>query len=446
MSDERQDLQAFELAVLGAGITRADSWDLIDNKLSIEDFSVPTHAQFYTEIQRSDAEGWWGDATLIAQALVDAGYEDGYEVVAAGTAHAAPFGTLHEYVERLKGASRARRASRLGYSFFKEAEALNGDVEELTSLLARHEDDLHGLSDTATEVPWQPIGELLKQVEQGETRMAATVPTGFPDVDRILQGGFRPQQMVTIAGRPSKGKSTLAVDFARYASLHRDIPGLFVSLEMSANEIATRITAAEGAIALSSLLTGDLTEAEQGTVTDVRERLDEAPLYIVDAADDSWGTIRAAITSAHRRADIQYVVIDYLQLVTLEDKPQSMGREQEVSKLSRGLKMLAKRLGITVFAISQLNRGPENRPGGVPQMSDLRESGGIEQDSDIVALVNRPDDDDKLSERAGEGDLIIAKQRNGPTGTVALAFQGHYARFMSLAHDSDMTASSYPVT
>jgi|SRR5699024_8103494 len=437
------DLPDHELAVLGAGIEGEEAWALISETLTDRDFATPAHAELYAILQRGEEEGWRGDPILTAQALREAGH-DGHAIVSAASTSAAPTTALATYFTALQEKTFQRDADREARRTQRALEDCD-DHQERLALITEHQEALWALSDRATGEPWTSVGDILKDVEQGDTRLVATLPTGFPDLDRVLQGGFRQSQMVAIAGRPSMGKSTIAVDLARYAAFRRGIPGLFVSLEMSKEELGVRIVAAEGSIPMKALIEGDLDEADQETVARVRDQLEDSPLSVLDAAESSWGSIRAAITSAHRREGIQFAVIDYLQLVSLEDKAKSMGRQEEVSTISRGIKLLAKRLGITIFALSQLNRGAEHRPGQVPQMSDLRESGSIEQDSDIVTLVHRPDVYDQMSERAGEADLIVAKQRNGPTGTVAFSFQGHYSRFMSLAYTSDAANEPYPM-
>lgn len=448
MADENQrgDVnQRFELAVLGAALTNEEAWDPISRQLAPIDFYIPAHAQLFEEIVRAEEEDRWGDVDLIAQSLVDGGAADGYDLIADAASLAAPLKTLHRYIEDLRGRSKTRQTALINQSFQQKLLEVGGDNDALATILAEHEESLRTVAEDVRDTPWDNVADLLLQVEQGDTRTESTFPTGFPDLDKILLGGFRPRQMVTIAGRPSMGKSTICVDFARYASFRRDIPGLFIALEMSKEEIASRIASAEGAIPYSSLINGDLDERDRLKVSEVREHLEEAPLAILDEEDGTWASVRAAIVAAHRRMGIQYAIIDHIQLVTAEGKNRNSNREQEIGAISRGIKMLAKQLGITIIAVAQLNRGVEQRSGNIPMMSDLRESGTIEQDSDIVALVHRPDYYDQMSDRAGEADLIIAKQRSGPTGTASFSFQGHYSRFMSLAYQSDSyAAESYP--
>lgn len=433
----------FELAVLGAALTNEEAWDLISRTLTESDFRSPIHARMYDEIVRSDEGDYWGNGELVAQALVDGGSPNGYELVGEAVSAAAPTGTLQHYLDDLRGRARAHKAAMLSAAFTQRAREAQGDPSVLASLLAQHEEDLSDLSEDVSGDPWESVGELMAKVEQGDTRLEPTVPTGFPDLDRVLQGGFRPGQVVTIAGRPAMGKSTIAMDFARYASLNRDVPGLHLSLEMSRDELAGRIAAAEGAIALGNIVKDELTDVDRSKVSALRERMEDSPLYILDVEDNAWSALRAAILSAHRRFDIKYVVIDTLQLVSYDESKVS-SRQEEVGRISRAAKRLGKQLGIVVFNVVQLNRGPEHRTGNRPAMSDLRESGDLEQDSDVVALLHRDDYYRSDSELDGQAELIIAKHRNGPTGSVPFAFQGHYSRFVSLSHESDGAPYSYP--
>lgn len=433
----------FELAVLGAALTSDEAWDVISRGLSESDFLNSSHARLYDEIVRAEDEGRLGDVSLIAQALVDGGDDNGYELIADATTAAAPTGTLRHYMDDLRGRSKARKAASLSAAFTQQARAAQTDPSALASLLSQHEEALRELSTDGEEEPWISVSSLMHKVEQGDARTEASVPSGFPDLDRMLQGGFRPGQMVTLAARTSMGKSTIVVDIARYASLRRDVPGLHLSLEMTAEEIGGRIASAEAAIPLSNVIKDELTDAERAKVADLAVEMDEMPLRVLDVQDASWSAVRAQIISAHRRHGIAYAVIDTLQLVTF-DESRSNSRQEEIGRISRSCKRLAKQLGIVIFSVVQLNRGAEQRSGSVPQMSDIRESGDIEQDSDVVILLHRPDYYDKMSDRAGEADVIVAKQRNGPTGTVVLAFQGHYSRFMSLSHESPEAPYSYP--
>ncbi|MDM7855002.1 replicative DNA helicase [Cellulomonas alba] len=224
--------------------------------------------------------------------------------------------------------------------------------------------------------------------------------------------------------------STLGIDVVRSASIKHNMTSVVFSLEMSRNEITMRLLSAEARVHLQKMRTGQMGEDDWAKVAATMGKISNAPLFIDDSPNMSLMEIRAKCRRLKQRHDLKLVVIDYLQLMTSGKRVES--RQQEVSEFSRALKLLAKELEVPVIAISQLNRGPEQRTDKKPQMSDLRESGSIEQDADMVILLHREDAYEKESPRAGEADLIVAKHRNGPTDTITVAFQGHYSRFVDM--------------
>lgn len=228
--------------------------------------------------------------------------------------------------------------------------------------------------------------------------------------------------------------STLALDFARSAAIAHNEPAIFFSLEMGKSEIAMRLLSAEGAVPLQNMRKGMLDQRDWRTVAQTRGRINEAPLYIDDSPNMTLVEIRAKCRRLKQRAGLKMVIIDYLQLMTSGKRVES--RQQEVSEFSRALKLLAKELQVPVIALSQLNRGPEQRTDKKPAISDLRESGSIEQDADMVILLHRDSVYD-ADTRPGEADLIVAKHRNGPTKTINIAFQGHFSRFADMAPAGD---------
>ena len=224
--------------------------------------------------------------------------------------------------------------------------------------------------------------------------------------------------------------STLGIDIARSASIKHGLTSVVFSLEMSRNEITMRLLAAEARIHLQKMRNGSMGEDDWQKLAGTMGKISEAPLFIDDSPNMSLMEIRAKCRRLKQKHDLKLVVIDYLQLMTSGKRVES--RQQEVSEFSRALKLLAKELEVPVIAISQLNRGAEQRTDKRPAMSDLRESGSIEQDADIVILLHREDAYEKESPRAGEADLIVAKHRNGPTDVITVAFQGHYSRFVDM--------------
>ena len=224
--------------------------------------------------------------------------------------------------------------------------------------------------------------------------------------------------------------STLALDFARAASIKHGQASVVFSLEMSRSEITMRLLSAEARVPLQKLRTGAMGDDDWQKLAQIQGKLTEAPLFIDDSPNMSLTEIRAKCRRLKQKHDLKLVIIDYLQLMSSGKRVES--RQQEVSEFSRALKLLAKELEVPVIALSQLNRGPEQRTDKKPAMSDLRESGSIEQDADMVVLLHREDAYERESPRAGEADLIVAKHRNGPTDVITVAFQGHYSRFVDM--------------
>ena len=225
--------------------------------------------------------------------------------------------------------------------------------------------------------------------------------------------------------------STLALDVARNAAVKHHLASVIFSLEMSKTEITMRLLSAEAGIRLGHMRAGTMSEQDWQKIVRRMTEISDAPLFIDDSPNMTMMEIRAKARRLKQRNDLKLIVVDYLQLMTSGKKVES--RQQEVSEFSRQMKLLAKELEVPVIAFSQLNRGPEQRTDKRPMLSDLRESGSLEQDADMVILVHRPDAFEADDPRAGEADLIIAKHRNGPTATLAVAHQLHYSRFADLA-------------
>lgn len=258
-----------------------------------------------------------------------------------------------------------------------------------------------------------------------DVRPVPSVPVRCVQVDNADQ--------MYLAGRSCipTHNSTLALDFARAASIKHGLSAAFFSLEMGRNEITMRLLSAEARVALHAMRSGTMQDEDWTRLARRMSEVAEAPLFIDDSPNMSMMEIRAKCRRLKQQHDLRLVIIDYLQLMSSGKRVES--RQVEVSEFSRSLKLLAKELGVPVIALSQLNRGPEQRTDKKPMVSDLRESGSIEQDADMVILLHREDAYEKESPRAGEADLIVAKHRNGPTATVTVAFQGHYSRFVDMA-------------
>jgi len=317
------------------------------------------------------------------------------------------------------------RIANMGY-------ASEGEVTDLVNVAQTEIYQVAGGVESEDYVPLtDAVTVALDEIEaaRGQDGQLTGVPSGFHDLD-ALTNGFHNGQLILVAARPALGKSTLALDFARAASIRHNLPSIVFSLEMGKAEIAMRLLSAETSIPLQKMRKGMIEAKDWTTIAQTRGRIENAPLYIDDSPNMTLVEIRAKCRRLKQRVGLKMIVIDYLQLMTAGKKVES--RQQEVSEFSRALKLLAKELQVPVIALSQLNRGPEQRSDRKPQLSDLRESGSLEQDADMVILLHRESAYEKDNPRAGEADFIVAKHRNGPTDTITVGFQGHYSRFADM--------------
>ncbi|EKX62211.1 replicative DNA helicase [Streptomyces ipomoeae] len=430
-----QDLDA-EQSVLGGMLLSKDAIADVVEILKGPDFYKPAHETIYQAILDVYAKGEPADPITIAAELTKRG-----EITKVG---GAPY--LHSLVQTVPTAANAeyyaeivheravlRRLVEAGTRITQMGYAADDDVDEIVN---RAQAEIFAVTEQRTTEDYLPLGDIMEgaldEIEAIGSRSGEMtgVPTGFTDLDQ-LTNGLHPGQMIIIAARPAMGKSTLALDFARAASIKHNLPSVIFSLEMGRNEIAMRLLSAEARVALHHMRSGTMTDEDWTRLARRMPDVSAAPLYIDDSPNLSMMEIRAKCRRLKQRNDLKLVIIDYLQL--MQSGKRSESRQQEVSDMSRNLKLLAKELELPVIALSQLNRGPEQRTDKKPMVSDLRESGSIEQDADMVILLHREDAYEKESPRAGEADIIVGKHRNGPTATITVAFQGHYSRFVDMA-------------
>jgi replicative DNA helicase len=254
------------------------------------------------------------------------------------------------------------------------------------------------------------------------------VPTGFRDFD-MRTSGLNDSDFILIAARPSMGKTSFAINIAQNAAVRYQVPVAIFSLEMSKEQLVQRMLSSESNIELQKIRTGELTEEDWVKLVHAATPLSQAPIFIDDTPGISAMEVRSKARRLKMEHDIGLVVIDYLQLMSGRGKAES--RQQEVSEISRSLKALARELNLPVVALSQLSRGPESRQDHRPMLSDLRESGAIEQDADLVVFLYRDEYYNPDTEKKNIAEAIIAKQRNGPTGTVELVWLGQFTKFVS---------------
>jgi len=314
------------------------------------------------------------------------------------------------------------------------------EQEDARILLDKAENLIFDVSQQKVEHSFSPIKDLLtesfEKIEDLYHRdnFITGVPTGFIELDEITTG-FQPSELIIIAGRPSMGKTAFCLNIAQYAAMQHKIPVAIFSLEMSKAQIVQRMLCSEARIDTHALRRGRMPEEDWPKLSMAAGRLSAAPIFIDDTAGISPLEIKAKARRLKARHNLGLVMIDYLQLIQTGLKIEN--RQQEISQISRSLKGLARELDVPVITVSQLSRAVEQRSVQRPRLSDLRESGAIEQDADVVAFLYREEYYKSKSSKKGIAEVIISKQRNGPTGTLELVFLKECTRFENLARTSE---------
>ena len=310
-----------------------------------------------------------------------------------------------------------------------------GEGKELEDFLDEAEQAIFRISEHRVKPAFYPIKEIVKEgfkiIEQlyEKKELITGVPSGFKDLDKKT-AGFQRADLIVVAGRPSMGKTAFCLNVAQYAAVTARVPAAIFSLEMSKEQLAIRMLCSEARVDSARLRSGFLGESDWPKLTMAAGALSDAPIYIDDAAAISVLELRAKARRLKSDRGLGLVIVDYLQL--MRGRSGVERREQEISEISRSLKALAKELNIPVIAISQLSRKAEDRPGRRPQLSDLRESGAIEQDADVILFIYRDEVYNPDSDQKGLAEVIIGKQRNGPTGKVELSFISESTTFKDL--------------
>ncbi|MDT0412726.1 MULTISPECIES: replicative DNA helicase [Streptomyces] len=435
-----QDLDA-EQSVLGAQMFSKNAIaDVLDSPMQPRDYYRPVHETIQAAILDLYGKGEPVDPITVAAELTRRG-----ELTRIG---GAPY--LHTLVQAVTSVGNAeyhaeivheravqRRLTEAGARIAQLGFAAEGDLDDLRSaveaeildaLATRHQKA--GYDYIRKDVPafWDQLDTKM----QGGPTMTG-LSTGLLDLD-ALTNGFQPGQLIIIGARPAMGKTTLALDFARAAAIKNHRTCAFFSLEMGRDEITQRIYSAEARVGLHQIRAGTVDNDGLDRLAQRTPAIEAAPLIVDDSPNLSLVEIRSRARRIKQSAGgLDLLVVDYLQLMNSGSGRRAESRQQEVSDMSRNLKLLAKELDVPVIALSQLNRGPEQRVDKTPQLGELRESGSIEQDADMVILLHREDAHEKETPRAGEADLIVAKHRNGPTAKLTVAAQLHYSRFVDMA-------------
>lgn len=430
-----------EASVLGAILLTQQALDgvLLEVGLRPADFYRPRHQLIFGAMIRlkEKAEPEAVDALTVSEDLSRAGELE--KAGGEGYIHSLPtvvpaLGAVLDYARIVKEHALLRSILSTTREIQDDVLGHHGEAREL---IERAESALFkighdgGMSEMRTiEAVLHEEIDKLEELSRSDVGLTGT-PSGFQDIDD-LTGGFQPGNLVVLAARPSMGKSTLATNIAENAAIQHGRSVALFSLEMSETELAHRFIASQAKVSSDDLRKGRVRADRWPKVLRAVEKLAQAPIFIDDSSDIGVLELRAKARRLHARRDegLGLLIVDYLQLIRPDGRADS--RVEQVGQISRGLKILARELDIPVIAVSQLSRAVESRNPPIPMLSDLRESGQVEQDADVVMFVYREEYYDKESERLGEADIVFAKHRNGPVGEVTLTFQPRYPRFSSM--------------
>jgi len=438
-----------EQSVLGGLLLHNDSWDRVVNILSTNDFYQASHRIIYDAIVTLLEHDKPADILTVKEQVIKTHDEDsigGFAYLAEIADNTPTVSNIETYAKHVRELSVYRQLIKIGREIAETAfQPKNIEVNELLDLsekkifeiaeqVSRNKKDITNIKDI--------IKDVVNRVhEMQEKKGFKGTETGFEELDK-LTSGLQNGDLIIIAGRPSMGKTSLSMNIVEHVAIHNSIPVAVFSLEMPTEQLVIRMISSFGRIDSSKLRDGDMTEVDWNSFNHAVRAFEENTILIDETPSITPTEIRAKCRRLKRQyPDLGLVMVDYLQLMTVHGKAEN--RVQEISEISRSLKSLAKEINVPVIAISQLNRGVESRTktgkGRMPQMADLRESGSIEQDADIIGFIYRDelyhDDAYTNPEEVGKADLRISKHRNGATGNIKLAFIGQYARFEDLAFD-----------
>ena len=421
-----------EQSTLGGMLISMDAVAVVNEYVKSPDFYAPKHEVIYDAIMNLFAKGEPVDAISVTAELTRSGTlvrAGGADYVHSLTSIVPTAANVAYYAKIVQEKSTLRKLVEVGTRIAQMGYAAEGDLEDLINVAQA---DVYAVGSKALADEYAPLSMSIDlaidemEIAEASGDEVVGVPTGFTELDDMTHG-LHPGQLIILAARPALGKSTLALDIARSAAIKANQPTVFFSLEMSRAEIAMRLLSAETSIFLNKMRNGTIDSQGWKKISQKQADLANAPLFIDDSPNLTLVEIRAKCRRMAQRVGLEMIVIDYIQLMTSGKKVES--RQQEVSEFSRALKLLAKELEVPVIAISQLNRNSEKSESKKPELSHLRESGSLEQDADVVILLHREDIGNKEHPRAGEADLIVAKQRNGPTDTVVVNFLGQFSKF-----------------
>ena len=429
------DVEA-EQAVIGSMLTDRDAVISAIEVLKEEDFYREDNKTIYEAILNLYNRSEPIDIITLKAELTSMGMFDkigGLEYIVGLPEKVPTTANVEKYISIVKEKSELRRLIKAANEIIEQG---YDPTENIDDIMNSAEKKIFNIMQDKDQKSYSPIKDVLidafTELEQlyNQKQHITGVPTGFIDLD-YKTAGLHNSDLILIAARPAMGKSAFALNIATNAALKAKVPAVLFSLEMSKEQMVNRILCSEAMVDSNKVRTGKIDDDDWIKLADTMGDLSEAPIYI-DTPGISINEIRAKCRKLKLEKNIGLVVIDYLQLVQGSSKRAQGSREQEISEISRSLKILAKEINVPVIALSQLSRAPEQRPDHRPMLSDLRESGAIEQDADIVMFLYRDDYYNEDSEDKGLAEVIVAKHRAGSTGTVKLVWLGNYTKFANM--------------
>jgi replicative DNA helicase len=425
---------AAEQAVLGGLMLEQEAWDQVSDVISENDFYKPNHRIIFATVKELNKRGHPTDLVTVSNYLSQTNQLDfigGPSYIAEMMDQTPTTVNIKNYAQIVKEKSVLRKIISTGSDFIEKAYSQN--FSDLDSFLNEVEGAIFNVAEMNTNQDLMDSSQLVKlsldKLEQlyANKGDVTGISSGFYDFDKMTSG-FQPGDLIIIAARPSMGKTAFCLNLALAAALKEKKSVALFSVEMGKEAIMMRMLASEARIALSQLRSGSIDEGAWPKLINTAAKMSEAPLFIDDSSAISPFDIRAKCRRMKARHGLDMIIIDYLQMMSMKQKVES--REREVSEISKMLKGLARELKVPVIALAQLNRGVEGRSDRRPMLSDLRESGSIEQDADVIAMLYREDYYDRdTPEIKGQAEVIICKQRNGPTGTVKLRWRPELGLF-----------------
>ncbi len=437
-----------ERSLIASVMISQDVMDDLDQVISSDDFYKPAHQTVYQAFEYLSKNKDVCDLVTVSNRLTEMGEFEavgGTQFLQEIYDSAFTAANIMHYAKIIRDKAFVRRLIKLCQGTIEDAFGLESDVEDF---IAKAESEIYALSDNRTTSWLKPAKDIvnvsmdrLQDLFSNKSDVTG-IPTGFVELDKITTG-LQSKDLIILAARPSMGKTALSLNMAINSAIRHKKKVAYFSLEMSKEQLMFRILSMESRIRLSDIRVGKIKNADWKVLVDTASRISPAPLFIDDTSDVGPNEILSKCRRLKNKHGLDLIVVDYLQLMDVKHKVES--RERAVSEISKMLKKIAKELDVAILALSQLNRSVESRSSKRPMLSDLRESGSIEQDADVIMMIYREDYYEKENtSNSGVAEIIVSKQRNGPTGKISLAWVPEFGTFANLAPKSYVSGGVGP--